>query len=225
MLQWQLLMNKTKSSEQATEILKRLDAVYPYLAMQSVHGHDPYHMLVAIILSQRSKDSSTIPTASRLFALAPTPTAMLTLSTATIESIIRPVGFFRTKAAAIKEVSHILVEKYGGQVPQDSAQLLALPRVGRKTAHILLTMFFSTPRIAVDTHVHRICNRLGILDTKNVKETEEALTRLVPPSLHSIVNRVFVAHGQSCCTPKAPRCGRCPIREYCKRRGVDKARA
>lgn len=181
-------------------------------------------MLVAVILSQRATDAMTIPVAQTLFQTAPTPQAIVRLKIQTLENIIKPIGFFRAKAKAIQKLSHMLIEKFSGQVPNTESDLLSLPQVGRKTANIMLTLFFNTPQIAVDVHVHRITHRLGWVNTKTVDETEVALTNIIPKDLIYDVNRVFVRHGQEICRPISPKCSICPVKKYCKRVEVTQSR-
>lgn len=203
-----------------TQVLSILDTTYPTIAMHVVHGHDPFQLLIAVILSQRSRDSVTVPTAQKLFEDLKTPADFVKISHTELEQKIHPVGFYTAKAAAIQKLSQILIEKYGGKVPSTEAELLSLPHVGRKTANIILTTFFDTPQIAVDIHVHRITNRLGWVRTTKPEQTEKELTRLIPKKWHSIVNRVFVAHGQTICLPRVPKCSMCPIEKYCQKVGV-----
>lgn len=202
-------------------VLSILDTTYPTIAMHEVHGHDPFQMLVAVILSQRSRDSVTVPVAKQLFENTKTPQDFVSIPQKDLEEKIRAIGFYRAKADGIKKLSKILVEKYDGHVPAKEEDLLSLPHVGRKTANIILTTFFDTPQIAVDIHVHRITNRLGWVTTSKPEETEKALTKRIPKNLHSIVNRVFVAHGQTICLPRVPKCSVCPVRTYCPRVGVN----
>ncbi|PWU23830.1 endonuclease III [Candidatus Cerribacteria bacterium 'Amazon FNV 2010 28 9'] len=227
------------SQTEVEAVLNILNTTYPTLAMHEVHGGDPFRMLVAVILSQRSRDSVTVPLAAQLFEHIITAADLDRMPLEELTDRIRPSTFYQQKAKALKELAHILVTQYQGKVPQTEEQLLALPRVGRKTANIILTTFFNTPQIAVDTHVHRITYRLGWTHTKlsllkrgrhrgspqqdempTVEETERQLTTLIPKRFHSIVNRVFVAHGQTICFPKIPKCSTCPIEKYCQKRGV-----
>lgn len=201
-------------------VIQLLDRTYPTLPMHEVHGHDPFQMLVAVILSQRSRDSVTVPTATKLFEVAKTPQDFVNLPIQELERHIKRIGFYKAKAVAIKKLSSILVEQYAEHVPSTEKELLLLPHVGRKTANIILTTFFDTPQIAVDIHVHRITNRLGWVQTKKPEDTEKELTRLIPKEFHSLVNRVFVAHGQTLCLPRIPKCSVCPIKTYCKKVGV-----
>lgn len=221
------------------EVLKILDVTYPTIPMHEVHGHDPFALLVAVILSQRSRDSVTVPTASKLFAVAKTPQEFVDMPVERLERLIRAVGFYHEKAVAIKKMSEMLIDDFGGQVPGTEKELLSLPHVGRKTANIILTTFFDTPQIAVDIHVHRITNRLGWVATAfpphltkegtkgrfdssstAIQATEKELTKIIPRKYHSIVNRVFVAHGQTICLPRHPKCEVCPIEKYCAKVGV-----
>ncbi len=202
------------------KVLVILDSTYPTLPMHEIHGHDAFQMLVAVILSQRSRDSVTVPTAALLFQKVHTPQEFIDMPIQELEDVIRPIGFYRDKARAIVQMCQTLVDQYDGQVPRTEEELLSLPQVGRKTANIMLTTFFDTPQIAVDIHVHRITNRLGWVATSKVEDTEVALTQRVPKKFHSIVNRVFVAHGQQVCLPRHPKCAQCPIESYCPRIGV-----
>lgn len=201
-------------------VLAILDKTYPTLPMHEIHGHDPFQLLVAVILSQRARDSVTVPEAQKLFATHRTPQDFVKIPTLELEHKIRKIGFYKIKSQAIKKLSLILLEKHDGNVPGTEKELLELPHVGRKTANIILTTFFDTPQIAVDIHVHRITNRLGWVVTNKPKQTEQALTALIPRKWRPIVNRVFVAHGQSICLPRSPRCSTCPVERYCQKVGV-----
>lgn len=205
---------------QIEPVLEILDRTYPTIPMHEVHGHDPFQLLVAVILSQRARDSVTVPLATKLFTVAKTPQDFVDLPIAKLSEIIRPIGFYSAKSIAIKKLAKILVDKYDGKVPRTEAELLELPSVGRKTANIILTTFFDTPQIAVDIHVHRITNRFGWVQTNKPEETEIELTRIIPKKYHSIVNRVFVAHGQTICLPRNPKCDVCPVEKYCPKIGI-----
>lgn len=210
---------KTTKAE-IVSVLQILDRKYPSLPMLTVHATTPFRLLVAIILSQRSKDSVTVPLAQKLFKRVSTPQDFQKIPLLELEKIIQPIGFYKVKAKALKKLSNLLMEKYAGHVPSTEQELLSLPQVGHKTANILLTTFFNTPKIAVDTHVHRITNRLGWVHATSPLKTEEELSSLIPFQFHSIVNRVFVMHGQHICLPRIPRCSQCPIAQYCKKVGV-----
>jgi endonuclease III len=192
-------------------------------AMGQAH-QTPFHILIATILSLRTKDTLTSVVAPRLFAAADTPEAMLALSEERIAELIYPVGFYRTKARSIRQVCALLLERHGGQVPADLDALLALPGVGRKTANLVLTMGFGLPGICVDTHVHRICNIWGYVRTKNPDATEQALRAKLSPEYWLEINGLLVTLGQNICHPVSPRCSACPIAAYCPRIGVLRSR-
>jgi endonuclease-3 len=181
-------------------------------------------VLVACILSLRTQDTTTGPAAARLFAVADTPSAMLTLSPRTIERLIYPVGFYRTKARVIRGLSRDLLERFGGRVPDDIDALLTLKGVGRKTANLVVTLGYGKPGICVDTHVHRISNRLGYVRTPDPEATEMALRARLPRRYWIGYNDLLVAFGQNVCTPISPRCSTCPVNSLCRRVGVTSAR-
>jgi endonuclease-3 len=188
------------------------------------HERDPFRVLIACLLSLRTQDSTTGPAAARLFALADTPAAMLRLRASTIERAIYPVGFYRTKARVILGLCRALLERFGGRVPDDIDTLLTLDGVGRKTANLVVTLGFNKPGICVDTHVHRISNRLGYVRTRTPEETEMALRAKLPRHYWIGYNDLLVAFGQNICVPISPRCSQCPVRDLCRRVGVTTAR-
>jgi len=185
---------------------------------------DPFQILISCILSQRTRDETTKEAAERLFSIAKNPEEILNLSKEEIEKAIYPVGFYRKKAETIYEISRRLVEEYNSSVPDTIDELLKFKGVGRKTANIVITHAYHKPGIAVDTHVHRISNRLGLVSTKNPEETELALKKVIPEEYWISLNSLFVMHGQTICTPLGPKCSKCVIREYCKRANVKKFR-
>jgi len=194
------------------------------LAIVAERTHDPFRVLIACILSLRTQDTTTGPAADRLFALADTPSAMLRLDARTIARIIYPVGFYRTKARVILGICRDLLDRFDGRVPDDIDALLTLNGVGRKTANLVVTMGFAKPGICVDTHVHRISNRLGYVRTRNPEETEMALRARLPRRYWIGYNDLLVGFGQNVCTPVSPRCSTCPVRALCPRVGVTASR-
>lgn len=184
----------------------------------------PYKILIATILSLRTKDTLTEKVAPKLFALADNPAAMVTYSAEKIEETIYPVGFYRNKAKSILEISHILLNDYDGQVPSELDELLQLPGVGRKTANLVLTAGFNKPGICVDVHVHRISNRWGYVQTKTPEKTEFALREKLPPEYWTEYNALLVVFGQNRCTPVSPWCSQCRLIEMCDQVGVDQSR-
>jgi endonuclease-3 len=187
-------------------------------------GQDPFRILIACLLSLRTRDETTGPAAGRLFALARTPEAMRRLRAPQIARLIYPVGFYRTKARVILAVCRELVTRFAGRVPPDLDDLLSLPGVGRKTANLVVTTGFGRPGICVDTHVHRITNRLGFVRTRTPDETEQALRAKLPRRHWIGLNDLLVAFGQNVCQPLSPRCSTCPVSRLCLRVGVTRSR-
>ena len=187
-------------------------------------SRDPFQVLISCLISLRTKDEVTAQASARLFRLARTPHAMLTLSPARIARAIYPAGFYRTKARTIKSICRMLLEKHGGKVPDDLETLLSLKGVGRKTANLVITVGFGKPGICVDTHVHRINNRLDIVNTRTPEGTEFALRQLLPRRHWISYNDLLVTFGQNVCKPISPLCSTCPVDSLCPRIGVGKHR-
>ena len=185
---------------------------------------DPFRILVSTLLSLRTKDDVTEAASARLFALADTPRTLSRLATRTIARAIYPVGFYRTKARTVRDVSRRLDEEYGGAVPDTIDELLTFKGVGRKTAALVVSLGFGRDAICVDTHVHRISNRLGWVVTRMPADTEQALMRLLPRRRWIAANEIMVAFGQRVCTPLSPRCSSCPVAANCRRVGVERHR-
>jgi endonuclease III len=185
---------------------------------------DPFRVLIACLLSLRTQDATTREASERLFRVADTPAAMLRLSPARISRLIFPVGFYRTKARAIREISRDLIGRFGGAVPDEIDALLTLKGVGRKTANLVVTIGFAKPGICVDIHVHRISNRLGFVRTKSPDQTELALRAKLPRRYWIGYNDLLVAFGQNVCRPLSPHCSRCPVARWCRRVGVGRTR-
>ena len=184
---------------------------------------DPFQILIGTLLSARTQDATTAAASTRLFARAATPEKMATLTVKQIEKLIYPVSFYRHKAKHVKATCRILVEKFGGVVPKTMEELLTLPGVGRKTANLVLILAFkSRKNICVDTHVHRISNRLGWVKTRTPDETELALYKATDRQWWPTVNLYLVTWGQNVCRPVYPRCGECVIAKWCPRIGVKK---
>jgi len=184
----------------------------------------PFRVLISCLLSLRTKDVVTFPASERLFVRAKTPEAMQRLKPAEIEKIIYPVGFYRTKARLIPEICRRLLTEFGGKVPDEIDELLKLKGVGRKTANLVVTLGYGKPGICVDTHVHRISNRLGLVKTKDPHATEFALRKILPKRYWIDYNDLLVTWGQNVCKPISPLCSRCVIVEGCPKIGVGKSR-
>jgi len=189
------------------------------------HTHrDPFRILISTIISLRTRDEVTTAASERLYAVADTPRALALLPEKKIAETIYPAGFYNTKATQIRRVCSILQREYDGEVPQSLEQLVELPGVGRKTANLVLGLGFGIPAICVDTHVHRISNRLGWVSTATPEATEHALEQLLPRRYWIEINGLFVAFGQRVCTPGAPRCSSCVLKDECPRVGVTRFR-
>ncbi|HWP35781.1 MAG TPA: endonuclease III [Thermodesulfobacteriota bacterium] len=185
---------------------------------------DPFQVLVACLISLRTRDEVTDAAAPRLLAVAPTPERLARLPEARIARLIYPAGFYRTKARTLRAVARTLLARHGGRVPDTLEALLALPGVGRKTANLVLTVGFGKPGICVDTHVHRIVNRLGFVRTRTPEETERVLRARLPRRWWIPINDVLVAFGRTVCGPLSPRCSICPAASLCLRVGVVRSR-
>lgn len=182
---------------------------------------NPFQVLIATLLSARTQDATTLAASTRLFSVAPTPEAMVTLSVRQIEKLIKPVSFFHTKARHVKATAQLLLDEYGGKVPGTMEELLRFPGVGRKTANLVLIISFrSQQNICVDTHVHRISNRLGWVKTRTPEETEQALYSATDREWWPHINLYLVTWGQNVCRPNYPRCDGCVIASQCPRLGV-----
>lgn len=208
------------------DVLQEKMKAYPQPVVTGMEGElrTPFHILIATILSLRTKDTLTAVVAPRLFAVANTPAAMLALSEEQLAELIYPVGFYRTKAKSIRQVCALLMERHNGEVPADLDALLALPGVGRKTANLVLTEGFGLPGICVDTHVHRISNRWGYVQTKTPDATELVLRAKLPDKYWIPINGLLVTLGQNICHPTSPKCSLCPVAQWCAQVGVIRRR-
>jgi endonuclease-3 len=193
--------------------------------ISEAQAEEPFQILIATLLSARTQDATTHAASTRLFRRARTPRTMGALSVKEIETLIYPVSFYRTKARHVRACCQLLVERFGGRVPQTLEELVTLPGVGRKTANLVMILGFKSRRnICVDTHVHRISNRLGWVSTARPDETEQALYEGVGRRWWPHINLYLVTWGQNVCRPIGPRCGDCVIAEACPRIGVSHAR-
>lgn len=209
----QILRTATKGMEQPASF-----------SIVKKYGQDPYLVLISCLLSLRTKDTVSFPASVRLFEHAKTPKQMLKLPIKTIEKLIYPTGFYHRKAALLHEVSQDLLERFDGKVPHTEQELLSINGVGRKTANLVLGVAFDIPAICVDTHVHRISNRLGLVKTKTTNETEIELKKVLPPEYWTEYNHLLVMWGQNICVPLSPKCSQCAIAHLCPRVGVTKHR-
>jgi endonuclease-3 len=194
-------------------VLSTLAATYH--GRGSVELGDPYKVLVATVISQRTREEQTTEVSERVFARYPDARALAGADESELFELLEGSQYRETKAPRLIEMARILVARYGGQVPDDVDALLQLPGVGRKTANCVLIYAFEKPALCVDTHMHRITNRLGWVHTRTPDQTERALERVIPRDLWAGSNRLFLQHGRAVCTPGVPRCIACPVREYC----------
>ena len=200
---------------------KTMMAVKPprYTALEGLHKIQkarPFRILIATVLSARTKDENTTKAADKLFKIYGTPEKLAKAKVKDIEKIIKSVGFYHVKARRIIEVANIILTKYHGKVPPDMDKLVEIPGVGRKTANCVLVYAFEKPAIPVDTHVHRISNRLGLVNTKTPEDTEMELMKKIPKKYWLPINNTFVMYGQNICKPISPMCDVCKIRNNCK---------
>jgi endonuclease-3 len=187
--------------------------------------HTPYTTLISCLLSLRTKDEITEQASIRLLKKFDSPKKMTELPIHKIQSLIYPVGFYKTKAKRIKEISKSLIDNYNGNVPESFTELLELKGVGRKTANIVMVYGHNKKGfLPIDTHCHRIPNRLGWIKTKTPEQTEHALRKILPDKYWDDFNHIFVKFGQTICVPISPFCSRCPIDRYCKKISVRKSR-
>jgi endonuclease-3 len=194
------------------EIIKLLDKAYP---LTFYSGDNPFKVLISVILSQRTRDENTAIASKKLFSSFDTVEKLANARTSEVEKLIKNSGFYNVKAKRIKEVSRILLEKYNGKVPDNIDELLKLPGVGRKTANCVLVYAFRKPAMPVDTHVHRISNRVGLVKTKTPEQTEKELVKVIPEKYWIKINELLVKHGQNFCKPITPMCSKCPIIRFC----------
>jgi endonuclease-3 len=196
----------------------------PSVSEVARRDRDPFRILVSTILSLRTKDEVTDAASERLFALADTPRTLAALAPRAIERAIYPAGFYRTKARTLRAIARRLDVEWNGRVPDTMDELLAFKGVGRKTAALVVSLGYGKEAICVDTHVHRIANRLGWVTTRTPAETERALMEVLPRRHWIGVNETMVAFGQRVCTPLSPHCSTCPVGRTCRRRGVGRHR-
>jgi endonuclease-3 len=209
---------KTKEFLKILSILeKNIPQDSPSNILKNSFKRTPYTILIATLLSLRTKDENTARVCKELFQIANTPQTLLEIPIEKLELIVKPTGMYRKKSAVIREVSQTLIDRFNSNVPQTKEELLSMRGVGEKTANIVLNNAFNIPIIAVDTHVHRIPNMLGFIDTKTEKETQKELSSKVPQEYWSKLNFTIVSFGQTVCLPRSPKCEVCPIFDYCNK--------
>ena len=220
-----LFMDENKISD-VIKILKKELAVgtMPIVSHLAENQRDPFMILISTLLSLRTKDEVTEVATERLFALATTPAEMLKVPQTKIAKVIYPVGFYHVKARTIHWVCRDLIKRFNSKVPDELDELLSIKGVGRKTANLVVSLAYGKEGICVDTHVHRISNRLGYVKTKTPDETEFALRAKLPHKHWIIYNTIMVAFGRKTCKPISPLCSKCPVFKYCDHVGVGLSR-
>jgi endonuclease-3 len=205
--------------------LRALEGRYPLTMLGGWQARrvPAWRTLVGTILSARARDEMTEVIAARLFRRFPTPRALAAAPAREVERILQPIGFYRTKARYVMQTAARIVEQHG-RIPRTIEGLMDYPGVGRKVANCVLVYAFGQDAIPVDTHVHRVSNRMGWIRTRTPEETERRLVRIIPRRWWPVVNEALVAHGKAVCKPIGPRCGECPVLGLCARRGVKAAR-
>ncbi len=206
------------------EIVRVLKGEYTTDFFARNNDRDPFKVLISCLISLRTKDEVTYPASLRLFKLADTPRKMMALDVKKIEKAIYPAGFYKTKAGRIKEISKEIYEQHGSKVPDSIDELMKFKGVGRKTANIVMVFGYGKEAIPVDTHVHKLSNRLGWVSTRTPEETEAELRKRLSRKYWLEINELFVRHGQQVCLSVSPLCSRCRIYRFCKRKGVKSSR-
>jgi len=219
------LQNKRRAGRLITAIAKAENrGPLPSVSKIARKKRDPFRILVSTVISLRTKDEVTEAASGRLFDLADTPEGISGLRLATIRKVIYPAGFYKTKAKTLRDIARRLVAEYNSRVPDSVDELLTFKGVGRKTATLVVSLGYGIPAICVDTHVHRISNRLGLVETSNPTETEFALMDALAKRFWIGYNELLVSFGQTVCKPISPFCSTCPVKRSCPRIGVGRSR-
>lgn len=215
---------KNKPLEIFQRVKKEVNSLKIPFVSKISEKKDPYKVLISCIISLRTKDETTAFVSQKLFKVADNPYKMSKLSLKKLQELLYPCGFYRNKARTIKEISKKIISHFQGKVPPERETLLKFKGVGRKTANLVLGLGYGIPSICVDTHLHRIFNRLGLVSTKTPFDTEKALESIYPKRYWVSLNNYFVAFGQNICLPISPYCSRCVVNKFCLRKAVDKHR-
>ncbi|QXM05636.1 endonuclease III [Crassaminicella indica] len=208
-------MRVKKSQAEINKILRVLEDMYPD-AKCELNYHNAFQMLIATILSAQTTDKKVNKVTKELFEKYKTPKDFLQLEIVELENIIKEIGLYRSKAKNVLNTCRILVEAYDGKVPNSRIELMKLPGVGRKTANVVLSNVFGVPAIAVDTHVFRVSNRIGLADSDNVKDTEKQLMENIPKNKWTKAHHMLIFHGRRICKAKNPKCDMCLLKQHCK---------
>ena len=217
-----------KKRERIEKVMENLERYFQYRNRTTLNrmrkNPDAFKILISCLLSLRTQDKNTEKVSKKLFAVADTPQKILKLSDKKLEKLIYSSGHYKKKAKTLKHVSKVLIEEHKGQVPDKKEELLKIKGIGPKTANIVLAFAYGKSVLPIDTHCHRIPNRLGWLKTKTPEQTEKELEKILPKKYWKEFNAIFVLFGQTICQPISPLCSKCPVREYCTRIGVTRSR-
>lgn len=200
-------------------VLDRLESEYPEAECALIH-ENIFELIVAVTLSAQTTDVSVNKVTPRLFSEYPTPEKLASALQTDLEKILKTIGMYKNKSKNIKRMAEMLVENYDGKVPSEYDELIKLPGVGRKTANVVLSVGFGVPRIAVDTHVFRLANRIGLTAESNVLKTEMVLMERIPMKRWSQTHHSLIFHGRNCCRAANPGCNRCIIEDICRKNGI-----
>ena len=205
---------------QTEKVIDALEKEYPDAGCALEFG-SLYQLLVSVMLSAQTTDASVNKATPALFAAAPDAESMVKLSEEELQGYIRSIGLYKNKSKSLLAMSRQLLDRFGGQVPESYEDLISLPGVGRKTANVVLAEGFGQQQIAVDTHVFRLANRIGITDEKDVLKTELGLQKAIPHDRWTLAHHALIFHGRRCCHARGPECGRCPINNICEKNGIE----
>ena len=212
---------KKLNRQDTAKVLELLEETYPDAGC-ALKVFDNFQLLTAVALSAQTTDKKVNQVTEKLFQLCPTAADMAQFDEGELQEILKPIGMYKSKAKNTIAMSRILTEKYGGEVPEDQALLEELPGVGRKTANVVLSVGFGHPRIAVDTHVFRVSNRIGLVDEKDVLSTEKALMKAIPEDRWTVNHHRLIWHGRMLCTARKPQCEKCPLLGICLQKKIGK---
>ncbi|MEK6906053.1 MAG: endonuclease III [Nanoarchaeota archaeon] len=219
------ITNNQKDLDKIMEILQKNFNSYERTTLNRMRRKpDAFKILISCLLSLRTKDKNTEKVSNNLFVVANNPEKIANINTKKLEKLIFSSGHYKKKTRTIKHVSKVLIEKYNSKVPNNKEELLSIKGIGPKTANIVLSFAFNKPVLPIDTHCHRIPNRLGLIKTKTPEQTEKELEKILSKKYWKDFNGIFVLFGKIICQPVSPRCSVCPVRKYCKRVGVMKSR-
>lgn len=216
---------KEKNFQEIMETLKKIYNSIDKTTLNRMRTKpDPFKVLISCLLSLRARDENTEKVSNQLFAVVNTPEELVKIPTEKLEKIIFSSGHYKKKARVLQSVSNDLITRFNSKVPNKKDELLSIKGIGPKTANIVLAFAFNQPVIPVDTHVHRIPNRIGWVKTKKPEQTEQELMKILPKEYWADVNAIFVQFGRDICQPVSPKCSTCPINKYCKRIGIQRSR-